>query len=71
MKYPIRLHVLDCIPITSDQDVQNEVKTSSGADINPGTGVCTWNVSLEAEKNCNLELCYTITHPSKQNYECI
>ena len=71
LKYPIRLHVLDCIPITSDPDVQIEVKTSSGADINPGTGVCTWNVSLEAEKNCNLELCYTITHPSKQNYECI
>ena len=71
LKRPIRLQVLDRIPITSDPDVQIEVKTSSGADINSGTGVCTWNVSLEAEKDCELELCYTITHPSKQNYECI
>ena len=35
-----------------DPDVQIEVKTSSGADINSGTGVCTWNVSLEADKDC-------------------
>lgn len=69
-KHPVRLQVLDHFPITSDPDVVIEVKNASGAEIDSATGQCIWNVSLQAEKTCELELSYAITYPSKGTYEC-
>lgn len=69
LKQPARLNVLDHFPITSDPDVVIEVYNASEAKIDSATGQCSWDIVIAAEEKYELELCYTITVPARENYE--
>jgi uncharacterized protein (TIGR02231 family) len=62
----INLNVLDQVPLSSNEDIEIDLKERSGASFDESTGKLKWNIELEPGQAKTLRFVYEITYPDDQ-----
>ncbi|HXB06584.1 MAG TPA: DUF4139 domain-containing protein [Puia sp.] len=62
-KEKIRMLVKDQYPISSNKDIEAELLESSGATVNPETGILTWNLELAPGESRSYRISYSVKFP--------
>lgn len=60
---PVRINLMDQLPISSNQDIQVEILEVSGAKHDPQTGYLNWDVSIEPAEMLNYVIKYSVKYP--------
>lgn len=56
--------ILDQVPVSSNEDIEIELKERSGAAFNKSTGQLKWDMTLDPASSKTLRFVYEITYPS-------
>jgi uncharacterized protein (TIGR02231 family) len=60
---PIRIKLLDQIPVSTDKNIQVLEDNISGGSLNKETGIIAWNIKLDAGGNQTIRLTYKVEYP--------
>ncbi len=63
---PIQLTLLDQLPVSAISDITISATELSKGNINNETGVITWNLKLEPQRQTELNLQYEVKYPKKE-----
>jgi uncharacterized protein (TIGR02231 family) len=59
----VDLRVMDRVAVSRHEEIEVKVEDLSGGELNPNTGVVSWNVKLGAGEQRKLILAYKVTYP--------
>jgi uncharacterized protein (TIGR02231 family) len=57
----------DQYPVSANSDIKVDLEESSGANVNPVTGILNWNLQLAPGESRKLNLVYSVRYPKDQN----
>lgn len=67
-KEKIELMVKDQYPLSTDKEVEIELKQTDGAEVNAETGILTWTVDLKPNETKKLRLSYKVRSPKDKTF---
>ncbi|GGA87587.1 DUF4139 domain-containing protein [Puia dinghuensis] len=62
-KEKARMILKDQYPLSTDKDIETELLDSSGAVVNPDTGILTWNLELAPGESRSYRISYSVKYP--------
>lgn len=62
-KEAVELLLKDQYPLSTDKEVEIELKESDGAKINTETGILTWNLNLKPNETKKIRISYKVKYP--------
>ncbi|WEK18951.1 MAG: DUF4139 domain-containing protein [Candidatus Pedobacter colombiensis] len=62
-KENINLQLKDQYPISTDKDMEVELLSSSGAEVDKETGILTWNLNMKPSSTQKIRISYSVKYP--------
>ena len=63
---PISLELLDQIPVSEQKDIVVSLNESSGANLDPSTGILKWDLKVAANEKKVQEMGFSVKHPANR-----
>ena len=61
---PIKLTLVDQIPVSTNEDIEVDLQERNGASLNKETGELTWNLTISAGESVSRQFRYQVEYPS-------
>ncbi|KQS46352.1 MAG: mucoidy inhibitor MuiA family protein [Flavobacteriaceae bacterium] len=65
-KEAIQLTLKDQYPLSSDKEIEIELKQSDNAKVNAETGILTWDLNLKPNETRKIRISYTVKYPKNK-----
>ncbi|TKC60141.1 DUF4139 domain-containing protein [Pedobacter hiemivivus] len=62
-KEAINLQLKDQYPISTDKDMEVELLSSNGAEVDKETGILTWNINMKPASSQKIRISYSVKYP--------